>query len=107
MPRFWRFLEGPEPGHLPPAGDRAETSDHALAGAPGAGAAPSPARGPACREHGIARKGAPYPVAVALGADPATILGAVTPVPDSLSEYQFAGLLRGSRTELVKAIGRE
>jgi 4-hydroxy-3-polyprenylbenzoate decarboxylase len=46
-------------------------------------------------------------VAVALGADPATILGAVTPVPDSLSEYQFAGLLRGSRTELTKAIGSE
>ncbi len=44
----------------------------------------------------------PFPVAVALGADPATILGAVTPVPDSLSEYAFAGLLRGSRTELVK-----
>jgi 4-hydroxy-3-polyprenylbenzoate decarboxylase len=44
---------------------------------------------------------------VALGADPATILGAVTPVPDSLSEYQFAGLLRGSRTELVKALGSE
>ena len=44
----------------------------------------------------------PYPVAVALGADPATILGAVTPVPDSLSEYAFAGLLRGSRTELVR-----
>ena len=43
----------------------------------------------------------PFPIAVALGADPATILGAVTPVPDSLSEYQFAGLLRGSRTELV------
>ena len=40
---------------------------------------------------------------MALGADPATILGAVTPVPDTLSEYQFAGLLRGSRTELVKA----
>jgi 4-hydroxy-3-polyprenylbenzoate decarboxylase len=38
---------------------------------------------------------------VALGADPATILGAVTPVPDSLSEYQFAGLLRGSRTEVT------
>ena len=38
---------------------------------------------------------------VALGADPATILGAVTPVPDTLSEYQFAGLLRGSRTEVV------
>ena len=49
--------------------------------------------------------GRPYPVAVALGADPATILGAVTPVPDTLSEYAFAGLLRGSRTELVKAIG--
>ena len=44
----------------------------------------------------------PYPVAVVLGCDPATILGAVTPVPDTLSEYQFAGLLRGSRTELVK-----
>ncbi|MAL97225.1 4-hydroxy-3-polyprenylbenzoate decarboxylase [Hydrocarboniclastica marina] len=47
--------------------------------------------------------GKPFPVAVALGADPATILGAVTPVPDSLSEYAFSGLLRGSRTELVKA----
>ena len=45
----------------------------------------------------------PFPVAVALGADPATILGAVTPVPDSLSEYAFAGLLRGSKTEVVKA----
>ncbi|MEN9372835.1 MAG: hypothetical protein RIR79_387 [Pseudomonadota bacterium] len=59
------------------------------------------------REHGIAHRGKPYPVCVALGADPATILGAVTPVPDSLSEYQFAGLLRGSRTELVKAIGSD
>lgn len=59
------------------------------------------------REHSIVNKGQPYPIAVALGADPATILGAVTPVPDSLSEYQFAGLLRGSRTELVKAIGSE
>jgi 4-hydroxy-3-polyprenylbenzoate decarboxylase len=59
------------------------------------------------REHCIAHPGKPYPVAVALGADPATILGAVTPVPDSLSEYQFAGLLRGSRTELVKAMGSE
>ena len=49
-----------------------------------------------------AQPGEPFPVAVALGADPATILGAVTPVPDSLSEYAFAGLLRGSRTELVK-----
>ncbi|MCC2645794.1 MAG: 4-hydroxy-3-polyprenylbenzoate decarboxylase, partial [Burkholderiales bacterium] len=46
----------------------------------------------------------PYPVAVVLGCDPATILGAVTPVPDSLSEYQFAGLLRGSRTELTKCL---
>jgi len=44
----------------------------------------------------------PFPVSVALGADPATILAAVTPVPDSLSEYAFAGLLRGSKTELVK-----
>lgn len=49
----------------------------------------------------------PYPVAVVLGCDPATILGAVTPVPDTLSEYQFAGLLRGSRTELVKCIGSD
>ncbi|HVL74898.1 MAG TPA: 4-hydroxy-3-polyprenylbenzoate decarboxylase [Noviherbaspirillum sp.] len=59
------------------------------------------------REHARLHPGRPYPVAVALGADPATILGAVTPVPDSLSEYQFAGLLRGSRTELVKTIGSE
>ncbi|MFM2486035.1 4-hydroxy-3-polyprenylbenzoate decarboxylase [Celerinatantimonas yamalensis] len=48
--------------------------------------------------------GKPYPVAVALGCDPATILGAVTPVPDTLSEYAFAGLLRGSRTEVVQCI---
>jgi len=48
-----------------------------------------------------------FPVAVALGADPATILAAVTPVPDTLGEYQFAGLLRGSRTELVKCLGSE
>jgi 4-hydroxy-3-polyprenylbenzoate decarboxylase len=45
--------------------------------------------------------GRPFPLAVALGADPATILGAVTPVPDTLSEYQFAGLLRGSRSEVA------
>lgn len=44
----------------------------------------------------------PFPIAVALGADPATILAAVTPVPDALSEYGFAGLLRGSKTEVVK-----
>ena len=49
----------------------------------------------------------PYPIAVVLGCDPATILGAVTPVPDTLSEYQFAGLLRGSRTELVKCLGSD
>jgi 4-hydroxy-3-polyprenylbenzoate decarboxylase len=46
-------------------------------------------------------------MAVALGADPATILGAVTPVPDNLSEYQFAGLLRGSRTELARCLGSD
>ena len=52
-------------------------------------------------EWKLAHPGEPFPVAVALGADPATILGAVTPVPDSLSEYAFAGLLRGAKTELV------
>lgn len=57
------------------------------------------------REHCIARKGIPFPVAVVIGADPATLLSAVTPIPDELSEYQFAGLLRGQRTELVKTIG--
>ncbi len=57
------------------------------------------------RDHALAHPGQPFPLAVALGADPATILGAVTPVPDSLSEYQFAGLLRGSRTEVVQALG--
>ena len=45
----------------------------------------------------------PFPVVVALGADPATMLGAVTPIPDTLSEYAFAGLLRGNRTKLVKS----
>lgn len=49
----------------------------------------------------------PFPVSVALGADPATILAAVTPVPDSLSEYAFAGLLRGIKTEVVKSISNE
>ncbi|KAG0191989.1 hypothetical protein DFQ28_010374 [Apophysomyces sp. BC1034] len=56
------------------------------------------------REFALANPGKPYPVAVALGADPATILGAVTPVPDTLSEYQFAGLLRGGKTELAKCL---
>ncbi|HID66797.1 MAG TPA: UbiD family decarboxylase, partial [Roseibacterium sp.] len=51
--------------------------------------------------------GQPFPLAVSLGADPATILGAVTPVPDSLSEYAFAGLLRGGKTEVVKCIGSD
>jgi 4-hydroxy-3-polyprenylbenzoate decarboxylase len=59
------------------------------------------------RDFQQAHPGQPFPVAVALGADPATILGAVTPVPDSLSEYQFAGLLRGSKTEVVKALGSD
>jgi 4-hydroxy-3-polyprenylbenzoate decarboxylase len=54
-----------------------------------------------------ANPGKPFPVAVVLGCDPATILGAVTPVPDSLSEYQFAGLLRGAKTELVKCLGSD
>ncbi len=57
------------------------------------------------REHCLQHPGQRFPLAVALGADPATILAAVTPVPDSLSEYQFAGLLRGSRTEVVKCLG--
>jgi 4-hydroxy-3-polyprenylbenzoate decarboxylase len=48
--------------------------------------------------------GEPFPVAVALGADPATILSAVTPIPDSLSEYAFAGLLRGSKTEVSSCL---
>ncbi|MCG7654004.1 4-hydroxy-3-polyprenylbenzoate decarboxylase [Alteromonas sp. Cnat2-8] len=56
-----------------------------------------------CQTH----PGEPYPVSVALGADPATILGAVTPVPDTLSEYAFAGLLRGDKTEVVKSISND
>ena len=48
-----------------------------------------------------------YPVSVALGADPATIIGAVTPVPDTLSEYAFAGLLRGDKTEVVACISND
>ena len=51
--------------------------------------------------------GKPYPVAIALGADPATTLGAVTPVPDTLSEYAFAGLLRGEKTQVVKCLGND
>jgi 4-hydroxy-3-polyprenylbenzoate decarboxylase len=59
------------------------------------------------RDFCLANPGQPYPLAVALGADPATILGAVTPVPDSLSEYQFAGLLRGAKTEIVKCLSHD
>ncbi len=59
------------------------------------------------RDHAQESPGKRFPIAVALGADPATILGAVTPVPDSLSEYQFAGLLRGGRTEIVKCLSHD
>lgn len=59
------------------------------------------------REWKQAHPGEKFPVAVALGADPATILGAVTPVPDTLSEYAFAGLLRGGKTEVVRCIGND
>jgi len=54
-----------------------------------------------------AHPGEPFPVSVALGADPATILAAVTPVPDSLSEYAFAGLLRGSKTEVANCLSND
>lgn len=59
------------------------------------------------REWQQQHPGENFPVAVALGADPATILGAVTPVPDNLSEYAFAGLLRGDKTEVVKCLGND
>ncbi|HJW23452.1 MAG TPA: 4-hydroxy-3-polyprenylbenzoate decarboxylase [Rhodocyclaceae bacterium] len=59
------------------------------------------------RDHQLANPGKPFPVAVVIGCDPATILGAVTPVPDTLSEYQFAGLLRGGKTELTKCLGSD
>lgn len=59
------------------------------------------------REFCQTNPGENYPVSVALGADPATILGAVTPVPDTLSEYAFAGLLRGDKTEVVKSISND
>jgi 4-hydroxy-3-polyprenylbenzoate decarboxylase len=59
------------------------------------------------RDHCQKNPDQPFPVAVVIGADPATILGAVTPVPDTLSEYQFAGLLRGAKTELVKCLGSD
>ena len=59
------------------------------------------------REWQQAHPGEPFPVSVALGADPATILAAVTPVPDTLSEYAFAGLLRGSRTEVATSTSND
>ncbi|WP_020682429.1 4-hydroxy-3-polyprenylbenzoate decarboxylase [Marinobacterium rhizophilum] len=59
------------------------------------------------REWKEQHPGEPFPVAVALGADPATILGAVTPVPDTLSEYAFAGLLRGGKTEVISCLGND
>ena len=57
------------------------------------------------RDFQLTHPAQPFPVAVVLGCDPATILGAVTPIPDTLSEYQFAGLLRGSKTELTQCLG--
>ncbi len=59
------------------------------------------------RDWQAAHPGEPFPIAVALGADPATILGAVTPVPDSLSEYAFAGLLRGEKTVVTQCLGND
>ena len=59
------------------------------------------------RDHCVAHPNTPFPISVVLGCDPATILGAVTPVPDTLSEYQFAGLLRHGRTVLTKCIGND
>ncbi|AVJ56982.1 4-hydroxy-3-polyprenylbenzoate decarboxylase [Idiomarina sp. OT37-5b] len=56
-----------------------------------------------CQQH----PGERFPVSVALGADPATILGAVTPVPDSLSEYAFAGLLRDSKTQVTQSVSND
>jgi 4-hydroxy-3-polyprenylbenzoate decarboxylase len=59
------------------------------------------------RDHCVAHPNTPFPISVVLGCDPATILGAVTPVPDTLSEYQFAGLLRHGRTVLTQCIGND
>ncbi|PCJ43701.1 MAG: 4-hydroxy-3-polyprenylbenzoate decarboxylase [SAR86 cluster bacterium] len=59
------------------------------------------------KEWQEAHPGEGFPVSIAIGADPATILGTVTPVPDTLSEYAFAGLLRGSKTEVAKSLTNE
>ncbi len=59
------------------------------------------------REWQEAHPGEPFPVAVAIGADPATIIAAVAPIPDSLSEYQFAGLIRGAKTEVARCLSHD
>jgi 4-hydroxy-3-polyprenylbenzoate decarboxylase len=59
------------------------------------------------REWQEAHPGEAFPVSIAIGADPATILATVTPIPDTLSEYAFAGLLRGSKTDVVKSISND
>ncbi|STT00599.1 3-polyprenyl-4-hydroxybenzoate carboxy-lyase [Klebsiella pneumoniae] len=89
-----------EPGNLSPAADRQKQTDYALAVSSRRRAGfPGVVRG---------ASGRTLPgFSVALGADPATILGAVTPVPDTLSEYAFAGLLRGTKTEVVKCVSND
>ena len=59
------------------------------------------------RDHCLLHPREPFPIAVALGADPATVLAAVTPVPDSLGEYQFAGLLRGDKTQITRCLSHD
>ena len=56
------------------------------------------------RDWQLAHPGEPFPLSIAIGADPATILATVTPIPDTLSEYAFAGLLRGEKTEVVRSL---
>ena len=53
------------------------------------------------RDWQAAHPGIPFPISIAIGADPATTLATVTPIPDTLSEYAFAGLLRGEKTDVV------
>lgn len=60
-------------------------------------------RGGAAHHRTWARAGEPMPVAIALGADPATLLAAALPLPETVSELGFSGVLRGARTELVPA----
>lgn len=56
------------------------------------------------REWQLKHPGEAFPVSIAIGADPATILATVTPIPDTLSEYAFAGLLRGQKTEVIQCL---